>query len=112
MAPEHPVGALVCSTADRDGKLLGLAHYVLHPHTFSSKMVCYLEDLRVDPSARRAGFGGPSLTLSSIVAESKIVNIGRAAGQNRMHVHVHLIPRYIGDVVDASGGIRWVLSNK
>src|SRR6267154_1959163 len=28
------------------------------------------------------------------------VNIGRAAGQNRMHVHVHLIPRYSGDVRD------------
>ncbi len=40
------------------------------------------------------------------------VKIGRAAGQNRMHVHVHLIPRYSGDVVDPSGGIRCVLSNK
>jgi diadenosine tetraphosphate (Ap4A) HIT family hydrolase len=40
------------------------------------------------------------------------VNIGRAAGQNRMHVHVHLIPRYRGDVVDPSGGIRCVLSKK
>jgi diadenosine tetraphosphate (Ap4A) HIT family hydrolase len=40
------------------------------------------------------------------------VNIGRAAGQNRMHVHVHLIPRYSGDVGDPSGGIRCVLSNK
>ena len=38
------------------------------------------------------------------------VNIGRAAGQNRMHVHVHLIPRYTGDVADPSGGIRCVLS--
>jgi diadenosine tetraphosphate (Ap4A) HIT family hydrolase len=27
-----------------------------------------------------------------------------------MHVHVHLIPRYRGDVVDPSGGIRCVLS--
>ena len=26
------------------------------------------------------------------------VNIGKAAGQSRMHVHVHLIPRYAGDV--------------
>jgi diadenosine tetraphosphate (Ap4A) HIT family hydrolase len=37
------------------------------------------------------------------------VNIGRAAGQNRMHVHVHLIPRYTGDVADPRGGIRCVL---
>lgn len=57
MDPEHPVGALVCGTSDRDGTLLGLAHYVLHPHTFSSKMVCYLEDLWVEPSARRVGIG-------------------------------------------------------
>ena len=51
------MGALVCVASDSDGGLIGLAHYVLHPHTFSSKMVCYLEDLWVDPSARRAGIG-------------------------------------------------------
>ena len=40
------------------------------------------------------------------------VNVGAAAGQSRMHVHVHLIPRYLGDVPDPSGGIRCVLTSK
>jgi diadenosine tetraphosphate (Ap4A) HIT family hydrolase len=38
------------------------------------------------------------------------VNVGAAAGQSRMHVHVHLIPRYVGDVPNPAGGIRRVLS--
>ena len=40
------------------------------------------------------------------------VNVGAAAGQSRMHVHVHLIPRYAGDVPDPRGGIRCVLAGK
>ena len=40
------------------------------------------------------------------------INIGRAGGQSRMHVHVHLIPRYAGDVANPQGGIRCVLPAK
>lgn len=34
------------------------------------------------------------------------VNDGAAAGQTVMHLHVHLIPRYKGDVNDPRGGVR------
>ena len=36
------------------------------------------------------------------------VNDGQAAGQTVPHAHVHIIPRYAGDVTDPRGGIRWV----
>ena len=38
------------------------------------------------------------------------VNVGSAAGQSRMHAHVHLIPRYAGDLPDPAGGVRRVLA--
>jgi diadenosine tetraphosphate (Ap4A) HIT family hydrolase len=40
------------------------------------------------------------------------VNDGVAAGQTVRHAHIHVIPRYSGDVEDARGGIRWVLHCK
>lgn len=40
------------------------------------------------------------------------VNDGRAAGQTVPHAHVHVIPRFEGDVLDPRGGIRWVLPNR
>src|SRR6185437_2593308 len=39
--------------AERDGKLVGFVHSLFHPTTWSQKDSCYLEDLYVDPAARR-----------------------------------------------------------
>ncbi len=36
------------------------------------------------------------------------VNIGEAAGQTVPHAHIHLIPRYWGDVDDPRGGVRHI----
>ena len=40
------------------------------------------------------------------------VNDGAAAGQTIMHLHVHLIPRYLGDTADPRGGIRWIIPER
>ena len=40
------------------------------------------------------------------------VNVGAAAGQSVFHVHMHLIPRYIGDVQNPKGGVRGVIPAK
>jgi diadenosine tetraphosphate (Ap4A) HIT family hydrolase len=40
------------------------------------------------------------------------VNDGAAAGQTVDHAHVHVIPRFAGDVGDPRGGVRWVLPEK
>ena len=40
------------------------------------------------------------------------INVGEKAGQTINHVHIHLIPRYNGDVNDPMGGVRGVIPNK
>src|SRR5512139_2674611 len=40
------------------------------------------------------------------------INAGEAAGQTVMHLHVHVIPRYRGDVDDPRGGVRHVIPGK
>ena len=40
------------------------------------------------------------------------INCGEAAGQTVMHLHVHVIPRYRGDVPDPTGGVRHVIPGK
>ena len=40
------------------------------------------------------------------------INDGASAGQTVPHLHIHLIPRFAGDVPDPRGGVRWVMPDK
>jgi len=50
----EPMHALV---AERNGHLLGLAHYLFHRSTISIELNCYLNDLFTSESARGKGVG-------------------------------------------------------
>lgn len=39
------------------------------------------------------------------------INVNEVAGQTVNHVHIHLIPRYDGDVKEPRGGVRGVIPN-
>lgn len=40
------------------------------------------------------------------------INIGEAAGQTVPHMHIHIIPRYSGDMDDPRGGVRGVIPER
>ena len=40
------------------------------------------------------------------------INDGAAAGQTVPHLHIPLIPRYVGDSVDPRGGVRWIIPER
>lgn len=40
------------------------------------------------------------------------INDGLSAGQTIPHLHIHLIPRYLGDLTDPRGGVRWIIPEK
>jgi GNAT superfamily N-acetyltransferase len=68
----EPMNALV---AERDGDLIGLAHYLFHRSTWSQTYYCYLEDLFVASESRVAGVG--AALIETVEAEARRVNATR-----------------------------------
>lgn len=63
-----PVHGLV---AEEDGKILGLTHYILHPTTGALNDVCYMQDVYVDPSARKKGIARKMVQNLAVLGAKK-----------------------------------------
>ncbi len=76
--PAEPMHALV---AERDGQLLGLAHYLYHRNTTHPANSCYLQDLFTVPEARGLGVG--RALIEAVYAQA------REAGASRVYWQTH-----------------------
>ena len=70
----EPVWGLV---AERDGRLIGLTHYLFHRSTLAIELSCYLNDLFTSESARGQGVGRALIEA--------VYDRARAAGSNRVY---------------------------
>ena len=63
--------------AEKDGQIVGLAHYIFRPSTWDVEDFCYLEDLFVDPKVRSTGVGRALI--------SELEKIAIAKGSKRLY---------------------------
>lgn len=76
--PDSPVK---CTVAVLDDDVAGFAVTVMHPGTWTTRPLCYLEDLFVNPAARGRGIGR---TLIAALAEQ-----GRREGWEKLYWQTH-----------------------
>jgi GNAT superfamily N-acetyltransferase len=74
--PQEPVRAVV---AERNGHLLGLAHYLFHRSTILIEPTCYLQDLFTAAEARGAGIG--RALIAAVCEQAKVRGATRAYWQ-------------------------------
>ena len=74
----EPVHGLV---AERDGQLLGLAHYLFHRSTIAIEPFCYLQDLFTSETARGKGVGRALI--------GRVYEQATLAGSPRVYWHTH-----------------------
>jgi GNAT superfamily N-acetyltransferase len=68
-----------CLIAERDGQLLGLAHYIFHRSTIQIGPTCYLQDLFTSVAARGRGVG--RALIEAVYDRARAANCGRVYWQ-------------------------------
>ncbi len=71
IAAESPIRGLGARLDNAAAPLVGIVHYLFHAHAWSPREVCYLQDLFIDPTARRAGIGGKLIEAVAGIARER-----------------------------------------
>jgi GNAT superfamily N-acetyltransferase len=69
--PDGPIYGFGARQDSATAPLVGIAHYLFHPHAWSPKEVCYLQDLFVDPALRGKGVGRVLIERVAAVAYAR-----------------------------------------
>lgn len=87
-------------------------HLLIIPYEHTENWFTATEEVRVD-IMKALNFAKERLDIECNPHGYNIgANCGEVAGQSVMHLHVHLIPRYQGDMEDPKGGVRGVIPSK
>ena len=70
-ATESPIRGLGARRDSAAAPLVGIVHYLFHAHAWSRREVCYLQDLFVDPAARRGGIGGKLIAAVAAIGRER-----------------------------------------
>ncbi|MBW8709169.1 MAG: GNAT family N-acetyltransferase [Alphaproteobacteria bacterium] len=76
-----PGESMHCLVAEREGRLIGLAHYLFHRSMIAIQPVCYLQDLFTAPESRGEGIG------RTLIA--RVYDEARLAQASRVYWHTH-----------------------
>ncbi len=71
LASEGPIRGLGARLGGAQAPLAGITHYLFHAHAWSTHEVCYLQDLYVDPAARRHGVGAKLIEAVAAIARER-----------------------------------------
>jgi GNAT superfamily N-acetyltransferase len=70
IAAESPIRGLGARLGSTTAPLVGMVHYLFHAHAWTTREVCYLQDLFVDSSVRGRGCGRKLIEAVADIARS------------------------------------------
>lgn len=87
----YPVHGLI---AEKNGHIVGLLHYILHPVTGHIQPVCYMQDVFVDEAHRKQGIGTALVEHLAQIGQSeewaRLYWLVEKDNENAQNLYAHL----------------------